>query len=208
MINRSFLIVSLLIATMGGCIYRFNGVTIVLLVLVVVISCFNLNKWFVMIAISLGTSFLLYFIHDAHELRMQSLQPDQESVQISGVILPDEITIDGDNLITNARLDGNKHIVRLYAKLTSESEKQVWLSQKNIVHFDATCDLSRIKSPTNFNQFDAQKYYETKHITHQVTIKSWQVKSINSKKFGKNVAINYIYGMHEAFKMRQSYRNR
>ncbi|MBZ5952601.1 DNA internalization-related competence protein ComEC/Rec2 [Leuconostoc gelidum subsp. gasicomitatum] len=182
MINRSFLIVSLLIATMGGCIYRFNGVTIVLLVLVVVISCFNLNKWFVMIAISLGTSFLLYFIHDAHELRMQSLQPDQESVQISGVILPDEITIDGDNLITNARLDGNKHIVRLYAKLTSESEKQAWLSQKNIVHFDATCDLSRIKSPTNFNQFDAQKYYETKHITHQVTIKSWQVKPINSKK--------------------------
>ncbi len=130
MINRSFLIVSLLIATVGGCIYRFNSVTIVLLVLVIVISCFNLNKWFMMIVIILGTPFLLYFIHDAHELRIQSLEPDQESAQISGVILPDEITIDGDNLMTNARLDVNKHIVRLYAKLTSESEKQAWLSEK------------------------------------------------------------------------------
>ncbi len=68
---------------------------------------------------------MLYFVYDAHELRAQSRQLDQEAVQISGVILPDEITIDGDNLITNASLDDNKHVVRLYAKLTSESEKSV-----------------------------------------------------------------------------------
>lgn len=207
MINRSLLIVSLLIAAMGGCIYRLNGVTIILLVLVIVISCFNLTKWFGMIALILGTPFLLYFVYDAHELRAQSRQLDQESVQISGVILPDEITIDGDNLITNASLDDNKHVVRLYAKLTSESEKKAWLSEKNIVHFDATGDLSRIKSPTNFNQFDAQKYYETKHITHQVTIKSWQVKSIKSNKFWQKcryqLHIWHAQGIQNAAKLPQ-----
>ncbi len=61
MINRSLLIVSLLIAAMGGCIYRLNGVTIILLVLVIVISCFNLTKWFGMITLIFRDTFFAIF---------------------------------------------------------------------------------------------------------------------------------------------------
>ncbi|MEX0381206.1 DNA internalization-related competence protein ComEC/Rec2 [Leuconostoc sp. MS02] len=183
MANRYLLIVSLLIAAMSGCVYHLSAVTIVLLVLVIVIFCFNFNKRHMIIAVLLGVPFLLYFVHDARELRLQSLQQDQEAVQISGIILPDDITIDGDNLRTNARLAGNGQTVRLYAKLTSEAEKNEWLSEKNVIHFEAIGDFSRIKAPTNFNQFDAQRYYETKHMTHQVNIKSWQVKPLNAQKY-------------------------
>lgn len=173
--SRYLLIISLFIAAMGICIYRFNPITITLLILIIIILCFNITKKCLVLTFVLSVPFLLYFIFDAGALREQALQPNQKAMQISGVILPDDLMIDGDNLRTNARLDDNGQIVRLYAKLTSEKDKKIWLAETRVVRFHATGEFSRISAPTNFNQFDAQKYYETKHITHQINVASWRI---------------------------------
>lgn len=173
--NRYLLIISLMIAAIGGCIYRLNIVTVVLLGITITVFCLNFNKQSAYLFIVLAIPFLCYFAYDASRLAQQSSQKDNDSASVCGVILPDEIIINGDRLQANAHLVSGE-TVRLYTKLTSQLEKQTWSSENRIMHFQGIGDFARIKPPTNFNQFDAKSYYETKHVTHQIIIKSWTVQ--------------------------------
>lgn len=192
MINRYLLIISLMIAAIGGCIYRLNIVTIILLGIISIIFALNFNKQCAYLFMMLALPFVCYFAYDVSQLKHQASQKDHGAVPVCGIILPDEITVNGDGLQASAELAGSGQKVRLYAKLVSQSEKQAWQSEKRVLHFQGVGDFSRIKAPTNFNQFDAQSYYETKHVTHQITIKSWTVQ----KKKGSNLWQKCRYQLH------------
>lgn len=184
--GRHLLLVSLTIAAIGAVIYRINAITITLLLICVLLLMINFNRYLFVLLLSLTVPFTLYFIYDSHDLKQQISQVHPDKQQINGMIFPDSVNIDGDKLKTDAHLE-NGQVVRLYYTLTSETEKNNWLCETHVIRFSASAKVSRIKPATNFNQFDAQKYYETKHITHQANVEFLHCDSGQAKNWYQKI---------------------
>ncbi|MFT8910348.1 DNA internalization-related competence protein ComEC/Rec2 [Leuconostoc pseudomesenteroides] len=177
--NAKLLLFSLLVASLGGVIYRPCLSSWIMLLGTLILILWQRHLRFFLMVIVLVMPFMIYFFHDARNLKNQAEIPDQKNVQLTGVIFPDNVSIDGDNLSSTATLDSGE-AVKLYWTLPNKQSKEEWLKQDHVLTFSTTGDLTRIRSATNFNQFDSQEFYETKNMTHQFTVTTWQVENMVS----------------------------
>ncbi|MGO3411461.1 MAG: DNA internalization-related competence protein ComEC/Rec2 [Leuconostoc falkenbergense] len=177
--NAKLLLFSLIVAALSGVIYRPCLASWSLFFGILIIILWQRHVRFFLIGIILILPFMIYFFSDVTDLKKQAAIVDQKNVQLTGMILPDNVSIDGDGLSAIATLDSGI-IVKLYWTLPTQQIKCEWLKRVNVFKFNATGDLTRIRSATNFNQFDSQQFYATKNITHQFSVTSWQVENIVS----------------------------
>lgn len=170
--NAKLLLFSLIVAALSGVIYRPCLASWSLFFGILIIILWQRHVRFFLIGIILILPFMIYFFSDVTDLKKQAAIVDQKNVQLTGMILPDNVSIDGDGLSAIATLDSGI-IVKLYWTLPTQQIKCEWLKRDNVFKFNATGDLTRIRSATNFNQFDSQQFYATKNITHQFSVTSW-----------------------------------
>lgn len=172
---RVLMFASLLIASLTGIIYYSCAITWFLFSFMVVL-CFWQRKIDLLFKILLLTlPFMVYFIYNSHCLQQQISQKNDKQHHVAGIIFPDDIQIDGANFKATAQLD-NHEKVKLYWIFPDEKIKNMWLENNKVISFQAETEFTRIPEPTNFNQFNSQKFYLTKSITHQINIKSWHTK--------------------------------
>lgn len=124
--NAKLLLFSLLVASLGGVIYRPCLSSWIMLLGTLILILWQRHLRFFLMVIVLITPFMIYFFHDARNLKNQAEIPDQKNVQITGVIFPDNVSIDGDNLSSTATLDSGE-AVKLYWTLPNKQSKEEWL---------------------------------------------------------------------------------
>lgn len=168
--SRDLLIVGICMAALSGAIYRFNVVTIVLLLLTAVIFGIQVTTRRVGLLICLGLPMLCYFAWDAHCIAERAHRVDVVNGQFAGRLLPDNFDVVGDQVHGQFQLDGSAETVRFTHKIMSEREQQNWRDMHRVSHISGQGTKTRLMPATNFNQFDAQAYYATQGMTHQVNL--------------------------------------
>ena len=113
---------------------------------------------------------------------MLSQQANKETsamTHVSGRILPDDITVNGATVRGQCQLDDSGETVIFFYQVKSEQAKQRWLTIRQPVHLTGQGSMKRLLPATNFNQFDAQDFYATQHITHQITLSQCTVTPVS-----------------------------
>lgn len=186
--SRDLLIVSLNIAAISGCVYRLSAVTAVLWLLAGCLFWLRVRRYRVMLWLGIGLPFVCYFMWDAHLLDRQAHQETTAITQISGRLLPDDITVEGDTIRGQCRLDHSGETVIFFYQVKSEQEQQRWLAIRQPVQLVGQGTLKRLMPATNFNQFDAQAFYATQHITHQMMLSQCMLTQSASTSLGQKLS--------------------
>ena len=132
--NRDFLIVSLNIAAMSGCIYRFSAMTMILCLVAMIVFWRHISVYRLGLFIGIGLPFLCYFMWDAQMLRQQANKEASTMTHISGRILPDDITVNGATVRGQCQLDESGETVIFFCQVKSEQAQQRWLAIRQPVH--------------------------------------------------------------------------
>ena len=193
--NRDFLIVSLNIAAISGCVYRFSAVTMTLWLLAMFIFWRRVSVYRLGLFIGIGLPFLCYFMWDAQMLSQQANKETSAMTHISGRILPDDITVNGATVRGQCQLDDSGETVIFFYQVKSEQAKQRWLTIRQPVHLTGQGSMKRLLPATNFNQFDAQDFYATQHITHQITLSQCTVTQSTAQSIWQKLA-DQLHGWH------------
>ncbi|MFW6769812.1 DNA internalization-related competence protein ComEC/Rec2 [Leuconostoc citreum] len=181
--SRYLLIVRLIISALSVFVYRQDTMTLCFLLACLTLLIFNFKQQMIFLLSLLVIPFLCYFMLDTYQLGQQAKQSENQRYICRGTILPDSIAIDGDQLSANAKLYESRQAIRVYYTFTCLKDKQQWQSNTDVLQFSASGHYKRMMPATNFNQFDMRRYYEAKHITHQLTVQSWsnlKQKSVHS----------------------------
>ncbi len=93
--NRDFLIVSLNIAAISGCVYRFSAMTMTLCLFAMIVFWRHVSVYRLGLFVGIGLPFLCYFMWDVQVLRQQANKETLAMTHIFGRILPDDITVNG-----------------------------------------------------------------------------------------------------------------
>ncbi len=191
--QRILLLTSLIVATVSGLVYQCNSVTITLFLLMVGILL-KLKSFKLLLVITMITlPFLSYFIYDNHQLeQINKMQPDS---YVTGYMFADDIEVDGDNLKAVAYLRHHEK-VKLYWKVPTQKEKQWLETNTSTLYFHANVKQTVIPPATNFNQFDAQKFYKTQKIVHQATVQQWSYSKQSDDNFKPNFLIDNLRQWH------------
>jgi competence protein ComEC len=121
---------------------------------------------------------------DGH-LTRSAQQPIQQAT-VEGIIWPDTIQIDGNQLHARAQLVSPvKQTVLVYATLSDEATKQAWQQVTTVQKLTTTGQLQPLLPATNIGQFDRQAYYQAKHITRQLTVDHLTPQAANPKHVGE-----------------------
>lgn len=124
--KRDFLIVSLNIAAMSGCVYRFSAMTMTLCLFAMIVFWRHASVYRLGLFIGIGLPFLCYFMWDAQMLRQQANKETSAMTHISGRILPDDITVNGATVRGQCQLDESGETVIFFYQVKSEQAQQRW----------------------------------------------------------------------------------
>lgn len=187
MTSRDLLHVSLCIAAVSGCIYRFNLMTVTLCLLMGIVYFRQVSYRRVMLLLCLGLPMISYFSWDAHRLLQQAHNTTYTSTNISGRLLPDDLTVDGEWLRGTCQLAGSGEKVRFIFQIHTEQAQKQWLSFDRVSQFSGQGVKTRLMPATNFNQFDPQDYFATQNITHQIKFSTLVLTQPAKKPFWQQV---------------------
>ncbi|TYC45985.1 DNA internalization-related competence protein ComEC/Rec2 [Leuconostoc litchii] len=176
---RFLMFASLLAGSITGIVYNPCFITWFIFLSIISLCLWQKDIIFLLKLCVLTLPFIIYFNCHAYHLHKQVAQPEDNHQKIAGIIFPDDIQIDGDSLKAVAQLDDHQK-VKLYWTIPDKYTKNEWENNNKVIHFQANAQLIHIQKATNFNQFDAQKFYLTKSITHQANINEWQTTIVNS----------------------------
>lgn len=109
--NRDFLIVSLNIAAISGCIYRLSAMTMTLWLFAMIVFWRHISVYRLGLFIGIGLPFLCYFMWDAQMLSQQANKETSAMTHVSGRILPDDITVNGATVRGQCQLDDSGETV-------------------------------------------------------------------------------------------------
>ncbi|CAH1850473.1 DNA internalization-related competence protein ComEC/Rec2 [Convivina praedatoris] len=180
--DQYMLLISLWIACMSGLIFQFNGLTVLLASLVLALliwqKSLSLFLWVGLFSLIVG----LYFVSHQVQLQDQVRQSYPSTGTYRGRLIPDELTVDGQQLSGLAHFK-NGQTVRFFCQISSQNQQKNWQTNQQVLDFEAQGSLLALEAPSNFNQFDGQFYAKTQGITHQLQVKNWHVKPVESANF-------------------------
>ncbi|HEY4399832.1 MAG TPA: DNA internalization-related competence protein ComEC/Rec2 [Lactobacillaceae bacterium] len=179
MTARQLFLVSLFVASLSGMAYALSWWTCSLAVISSAIIYCQVRgrlRWLL-----LGGGALVFGLMCYQNAQLEAdIARPAFTGQITGVILPDTITIDGDQLKDEAQLQTpRRQTVVLYWTIPDEQTKQDWQKQVKPLAFSAQGTLDTFVPATNIGQFNRQTYAKTQNITKYVQINTWQTQSVS-----------------------------
>ncbi len=117
---------------------------------------------------------------------------DQKDIVL---VYPDEIKIDGDqfNFVSKNNHESQRSVY--YGYFNSVEELRFVQKSTQPLLFKFSGEYSQINSTTNFNQFDAKKFYH-----HQKIVRQYKVKEILAIKRQKDLSINgFVHQIRSRF---------